>query len=238
MVQAWHNGHQNSGFWSGMNSQSASQIPSAGQGEVPAEMDEDDIQQAIRDYADFAVRCQKGGLDGVEIHCAHGYLPQQFLSPYSNIRKDKYGGSLENRMRFSMELIDAMREAVGPEIDIAVDARRRLNIWSARRVAQKLEAFDIAWLEQPILFDNSAAMAAYAKSVRVPISTGAAAATPITPGYAGKTAISSQRRVVRLAARNSNWREPKRGSNRGMSRKTPISAITPSAQSCPIEVRE
>ena len=115
MVQAWHNGHQSSGFWSGVNSQCPSQIPSAGQGEVPAVMDEDDIQQAVRDYADFAVRCQKGGLDGVEIHCAHGYLPQQFLSPYSNIRKDKYGGSLENRMRFSMELIDAMREAVGED---------------------------------------------------------------------------------------------------------------------------
>jgi len=115
MIQAWHNGHQNSGFWSNVNSQCASQIPSAGQGEVPAVMDEDDIQQAVRDYADFAVRCQKGGLDGVEIHCAHGYLPQQFLSPYSNIRKDKYGGSLENRMRFSMELIDAMREAVGED---------------------------------------------------------------------------------------------------------------------------
>jgi len=115
MIQAWHNGHQNSGFWSGMNSQCASQIPSAGQGEVPTVMDEDDIRQAIRDYADFAVRCKKGGLDGVEIHCAHGYLPQQFLSPYSNIRKDKYGGSLENRMRFSMELIDAMREAVGED---------------------------------------------------------------------------------------------------------------------------
>jgi 2,4-dienoyl-CoA reductase-like NADH-dependent reductase (Old Yellow Enzyme family)/thioredoxin reductase len=115
MVQAWHNGHQNSGFYSGVNSQCASQIPSAGQGEVPAAMDEEDIRQAIRDYAAFAVRCRKGGLDGVEIHCAHGYLPQQFLSPYSNIRKDRYGGSLENRMRFSMEVIDAVREAVGED---------------------------------------------------------------------------------------------------------------------------
>jgi 2,4-dienoyl-CoA reductase (NADPH2) len=115
MVQAWHNGHQNMGFYSGVNSQSASQIVSAGAGETPAVMDEDDIQQVIRDFADFAVRCKKGGLDGVELHAAHGYLPQQFLSPYSNIRKDKYGGSLENRMRFSMELIDAMRDAVGED---------------------------------------------------------------------------------------------------------------------------
>ena len=115
MVQAWHNGHQNTGFYSGVNSQSSSQIVSAGAGEAPAVMDEDDIQEVIQQFADFAVRCKKGGLDGVELHAAHGYLPQQFLSPYSNIRKDKYGGSLENRMRFSMELIDAMREAVGED---------------------------------------------------------------------------------------------------------------------------
>ena len=76
------------------------------------------------------------------------------------------------RIARGVGIVRAIREAVGPEIEIAVDARRRLNIWSARRVAQKLEAFDIAWLEQPILFDNSAAMAEFARSVRVPISTG------------------------------------------------------------------
>jgi len=76
------------------------------------------------------------------------------------------------RMARGIGIVRAIREAVGPEIEIAVDARRRLNIWSARRVAAKLEEFDIAWLEQPILFDNSAAMAAFAQSVRVPLSTG------------------------------------------------------------------
>jgi galactonate dehydratase len=76
------------------------------------------------------------------------------------------------RLAHGVGIVRAIREAVGPEIEIAVDARRRLNVWSARRVAAKLEAYDIAWLEEPILFDNAAAMAAYAKSVRVPISTG------------------------------------------------------------------
>jgi len=76
------------------------------------------------------------------------------------------------RLARGIAIVRAIRQAVGPEIEIAVDARRRLNMWSARRVAQKLEAFDIAWLEQPILFDNSAAMAAFARSVRVPIATG------------------------------------------------------------------
>ncbi|MBI5905980.1 MAG: FAD-dependent oxidoreductase [Deltaproteobacteria bacterium] len=120
MVQAWHNGHQETGFYSWANAQCPSQIVSAGQGEAPAAMDEDDIRQAVKDYVDFALRCKEGGLDGVELHFAHGYLPQQFLSPYSNIRTDRYGGSLENRMRFGMELIDAVREAVGGEFVVGL----------------------------------------------------------------------------------------------------------------------
>jgi galactonate dehydratase len=76
------------------------------------------------------------------------------------------------RLTRGVNIVRAIREAVGPEIEIAVDARRRLNIWSARRAAQKLEPLDIAWLEEPILFDNAAAMAAFARSVRVPVSTG------------------------------------------------------------------
>ena len=65
-----------------------------------------------------------------------------------------------------------MRDAVGPNVDVAVDARRRLNLWSARRAARQLEQLDIAWLEEPVLFDNADAMAAFARSVRVPVSTG------------------------------------------------------------------
>ena len=69
-------------------------------------------------------------------------------------------------------LVRAVREAVGPNIEIAVDVRGRLNVWSARRIAQQLEPLDIAWLEEPILFDNAAAMAEFARSVRVPVATG------------------------------------------------------------------
>ena len=68
--------------------------------------------------------------------------------------------------------VKAVREAVGPHVEIGIDIRARLNIWSARRVAQKLEPFDIAWMEEPILWDNPEAMAELARTVRVPISTG------------------------------------------------------------------
>jgi len=76
------------------------------------------------------------------------------------------------RIARGVDLVRAVRDAVGPGIEIAVDVRRRLNAWSARRVAQKLEPLDIAWLEEPILFDNADAMAAFARSVRVPVATG------------------------------------------------------------------
>lgn len=120
MVQAWHNGHQQTGFHSWTNAQAPSQIVSAGQGEAPAVMDEDDIRRAVQNYADFAVRCREGGLDGVELHFGHGYLPQQFLSPYSNIRNDRYGGSLENRMRFGTEVIEAVRRAAGDDFVVGL----------------------------------------------------------------------------------------------------------------------
>ena len=76
------------------------------------------------------------------------------------------------RIARGVGIVRAIRDAVGPTIDIAVDVRRRLNMWSARRIAQKLESLDIAWLEEPILFDNTAAAVAFARSVRVPVSTG------------------------------------------------------------------
>jgi galactonate dehydratase len=76
------------------------------------------------------------------------------------------------RIARGVGIVRAIRDAVGSNVEIAVDVRRRLNIWSARRIAQRLEPLDIAWLEEPILFDNPTAMAEFARSVRVPVSTG------------------------------------------------------------------
>ena len=76
------------------------------------------------------------------------------------------------RIARGTRIVCAIREAVGPSIEIAIDVRSRLNVWSARRVAQHLEPYNIAWLEEPILFDNADTMAEFARSVRVPIATG------------------------------------------------------------------
>jgi 2,4-dienoyl-CoA reductase-like NADH-dependent reductase (Old Yellow Enzyme family) len=80
----------------------------------PAEMSQADIGEAVAAFAAAAKRADRLGLDLIEIHGAHGYLLHGFLSPFSNQRTDKYGGSLQNRMRFVLEVFDAVR-AVWPE---------------------------------------------------------------------------------------------------------------------------
>jgi len=80
---------------------------------TPREMTEADIAATVRAFADAAIRADKAGFDVVEIHGAHGYLINQFLSPIANKRTDRYGGSRQNRMRFALEVTDAVR-AVWP----------------------------------------------------------------------------------------------------------------------------
>lgn len=79
-----------------------------------------EVKQLVQQFIDGAVRVQKAGCDGVELHAAHGYLIQQFLSPYTNKREDEYGGSFENRLRFLMEIIAGIRSACGPDFPIGV----------------------------------------------------------------------------------------------------------------------
>ncbi|MFH9616276.1 NADH:flavin oxidoreductase/NADH oxidase [Streptomyces pratensis] len=81
---------------------------------VPAELGTEDIQQVVGQFADAARRALDAGFRVAEIHGAHGYLIGEFLSPHSNHRTDAYGGSFENRTRFALEVVDAVR-AVWPE---------------------------------------------------------------------------------------------------------------------------
>ncbi|WP_436739875.1 NADH:flavin oxidoreductase/NADH oxidase [Streptomyces sp. BBFR102] len=81
---------------------------------VPHELTADEIRDAVRQFAEAARRSLAAGFEVVEIHGAHGYLIGEFLSPHSNHRTDAYGGSFENRTRFALEVVDAVR-AVWPE---------------------------------------------------------------------------------------------------------------------------
>ena len=78
------------------------------------------VKALIRDFIDGAVRVKKSGCDGVQLHASHGYLLQQFLSPNTNKRTDEYGGSLENRMRFILEIIEGIKKECGEDFPIIV----------------------------------------------------------------------------------------------------------------------
>ena len=82
---------------------------------VPRQLTPEDMARTIKDYRDAAKRALAAGFDGVEIHGANGYLLDQFLRDGSNQRQDEYGGSIENRMRFPLQVVDAVIEAVGKE---------------------------------------------------------------------------------------------------------------------------
>jgi 2,4-dienoyl-CoA reductase-like NADH-dependent reductase (Old Yellow Enzyme family) len=79
--------------------------------EPPAALDRDGLVRVREQFAAAAARAARLGIDGIELHLAHGYLLHQFLSPLANQRTDAYGGSLENRMRFPLEVFDAVRAA-------------------------------------------------------------------------------------------------------------------------------
>lgn len=92
---------------------SASAIPWNSQAPVPHVMNADEINEVVEGFAGAATRCQTAGLDAVEVHLGHGHLLQQFLSPASNHRSDKYGGSLDNRLRIVREVLDSVGSAAG-----------------------------------------------------------------------------------------------------------------------------
>lgn len=87
---------------------------------IPNEMSKEDIDQMVQCFADAAKRAKAAGFDGVEIHSAHAYLLNQFYSPLANKRSDEYGGTVEGRVKIHLEVIRAVREAVGEDYLIAL----------------------------------------------------------------------------------------------------------------------
>ena len=89
-------------------------------GRKPREMTDDDIESIIAAFGQSARRVQEAGFDGVQIHGAHGYLVSQFLSPRTNKRTDKWGGDIQNRMRFAVEVTRAVKKAVDDDFPVMI----------------------------------------------------------------------------------------------------------------------
>ncbi len=120
-VQIYHPGRQGIAAVNGVESMMAPSRTECQCVHQPThEMTKEEIHDMVEKFASAAKRLQKAGIDAVELHGAHGYLICQFLSPYTNKRTDEYGGSLENRMRFLDEIIDAVRRECGPDYPVIV----------------------------------------------------------------------------------------------------------------------
>lgn len=117
--QLWHGGAQ-ARFYRGGPPWSASAVQPTPGGAIPIAMSRDQIAEIEAAFGEAARRVWAGGLDGVELHFAHGYLVQQFLSPLSNLRTDEYGGDFDGRLRFALEVLQAVRDAVPADFPVGV----------------------------------------------------------------------------------------------------------------------
>ena len=145
LIQINHAGRQTSSSITGSPIVAPSAIPCPVRKEMPQELSTEEIQKIIEAFGAAALRVKEAGADGVEIHMAHGYLINQFLSPFSNKRMDEYGGDVDRRMRMAIEVLRMVRNKVGP--DFAVLCRISadeyveggLKIEDSREIAKALE---------------------------------------------------------------------------------------------------
>jgi len=142
--QLWHGGH-NALPRDGSPPWSSSTAPSPMLGVVPLAMTKPMIDEVVEGFAKAAYQCERWGLDGVEIHCAHGYLIAQFLSANHNVREDDYGGTFENRARFAVDVLAAVRAAVSSRFVVGIRVAPDLTVGGIGvtdciALCQKLEA--------------------------------------------------------------------------------------------------
>ncbi|RKQ30406.1 FAD-dependent oxidoreductase [Oceanobacillus halophilus] len=120
-VQLHHAGREsNSALLNGKQIVAPSPVTCAAIGEEPRELTTTEVKNIIQQFIQGAIRCKNAQADGVELHGAHGYLISQFLNPHTNLRKDEFGGSFENRMRFITEIIQGIKQACGDHFTVIV----------------------------------------------------------------------------------------------------------------------
>ena len=144
-IQLYHAGRQTSSKVIGRKPLAPSAITEPSSGETPQMLRVDEIEELVNKFGDAARRAKEAGFDCVEIHGAHGYLITQFLSPFSNQRKDRYGGTFENRLRFLTEVVIEVRHNTGREMPIIVRLSADelvtggLKVNESKKIAQHLE---------------------------------------------------------------------------------------------------
>jgi len=152
MIQIAHGGRRAHSDITGSTTVAPSAIPRLN-GETPKELSREEIEELIQAFILAARRAKKAGFDGVMIHMAHGYLLQQFLSPFSNARSDRYGGDLEGRSRFPLEILKGLRRELGGDYPITCRlcgdefVKGGLNLSQSIQLAKILEANGVNAIE-------------------------------------------------------------------------------------------
>lgn len=164
--QLWHGGHIYPAA-DGGPSWAPGVLPARYSTVPPVEMTTDQVEELVVAFGAAAARVEAGGLDGVELHAGHGYLVSQFLSPVLNQREDRFGGSTENRMRFLVETLHAIRKSVSA--DFAVGMRisdsgdpRIFSAEDANAVCRRVEAeglIDYVNISHSDYYDNAEVIA-------------------------------------------------------------------------------
>ena len=145
-AQLNHNGQQCSGSLSRLPVWAPSPIPDVLYRETPKAMEIEDIREVVEYFARSAVHVREGGFDGVELQFGHSSLARQFMSPLTNFRSDEYGGDFENRLRFGLEVVAAVRAAIGADFTLGVRLCADelipggLNLEDAKKIAQRMQA--------------------------------------------------------------------------------------------------
>jgi 2,4-dienoyl-CoA reductase (NADPH2) len=120
LAQINHNGGQASSMYSRLPVWAPSPVPDPLFREVPKAVEAHEIREIVAGYATVAAHCIAGGFDGIELQCSHSSIVRGFLSPATNRRTDRYGGTLSNRARLLLEIVDAVREAIGSDKALGV----------------------------------------------------------------------------------------------------------------------
>ena len=137
------------------DAQAPSSVYEPSLGVSPREITTEEIKQNIAEFSQAALRCKEAGFDGVQIHAAHGYLISGFLTPHTNRRKDEYGGSFENRMRFLLEVYREVRSKVGQDFPLILKLngsddlpfRKGLKTHELVKIAMRMEQEGIDAIE-------------------------------------------------------------------------------------------
>jgi len=161
-VQISHAGSEARREVTGLESLGASCVAVAKRKSSDRPMEKSEILKAVELYADAARRTKAAGFDAVELHCAHGYLLNQFYSPLSNLRDDEYGGELKNRLRIHFEVIDAVRGAVGRDFPLIIRLGACDYIPGGSEIADAVEAAKLLTDAGIDIVDVSGGLSGYA----------------------------------------------------------------------------